>query len=322
MLKAKNISKTYPGEDYGAVIDVSLNLAENEILALVGMSGSGKSTMLQIIAGLMKPDQGSIQFKDEHLVNPEEQLIAGHPKIKIVFQDFQLKPNMTVEENVRYKLLQFDKVYQTERTEELLSLCNLSEFASRKPKELSGGQKQRLSIARALADDPELLLMDEPFSNLDPITKQNLLIELVDIVKSEGLGLIFVTHDTRDAMLIADRVAFLSEGELIQNDTTRQTYNHPINLDIAQFFGRVNDVSEVTNEPNAYVRAEWLRLGDGFDFQFEVCIQKLIFLGDQYLLETIDEKTKEHYILFSREDMAAHQGKVLVGFNASEVLKF
>lgn len=321
MLEAKNISKTYPGEDYGAVIDVSLRLAENQILALVGKSGSGKSTMLQIIAGLMKPDQGSIAFKGALLENPEEQLIAGHHKIKVVFQDFQLKPNMTVEENVRYMLLQFDKAYQTERTEELLSLCNLSGYGTKKPKELSGGQKQRLSIARALADDPELLLMDEPFSNLDPLTKQDLLIELVDIVKSEGLGLIFVTHDTRDAMLIADQVAFLSGGELIQKDTTKQMYNHPFNLDIAKFFGRVNSVSEVTNEPNTYVRAESLRLGESFVFQFEVLIQKSVFLGDQYMLETIDDNTKCQYFLYSSEDMVTHQ-KVLIGFNASDILRF
>lgn len=322
MLKAENISKTYPGEDYGAVNNVSLSVGKNEIMALVGKSGSGKSTMLQIIAGLMKPDEGSIHFKDEILENPEEQLIAGHPSIKMVFQDFQLKPNMTVEENVRYKLLQFDKTYQSERTIELLGLCNLSEFATRKPKELSGGQKQRLSIARALADDPELLLMDEPFSNLDPLTKQDLLIELIDIVKSEDLGLVFVTHDTRDAMLIADKVGFLSEGELIQNDTAEQLYNQPLNLDIAKFFGRVNDVRGVTKEPNTYVRAESLKLGTDFDFQIQVRLQKSVFLGIHFMLELVHEETSSRYFLYSEKDLGEQQEKVLVGFNAVDILSF
>jgi len=322
MLEVKNISKTYPGEDYGAVNKVSLSMNENEIVALVGKSGSGKSTMLQIIAGLMKPDEGEIVFKGQALENPEEQLIAGHPKIKVVFQDFQLKPNMTVAENVRYKLLQFDKAYQTNRTRELLDLCNLSAFATRKPRELSGGQKQRLSIARALADDPELLLMDEPFSNLDPLTKQDLLIELVEIVKSEGLGLIFVTHDTKDALLIADRIAFLSEGMLIQNDTTTNIYRSPVNLEVAKFFSHMNDVSHITKEENSYLRAECLRTGRGFEYEFQVTVRRSIFLGNTYLVEAHDVELDGQYLFYANENSDSVKGKVSIGFNASDVLRF
>lgn len=322
MLEVRNISKTYPGEDYGAVNQVSLDVKENEIVALVGKSGSGKSTMLQIIAGLMKPDSGQVLFKGEPLEDPEEQLIAGHEKIKVVFQDFQLKPNMTVEENVRYKLLQFDKAYQAERTAELLELCNLIEFAKRKPKELSGGQKQRLSIARALADDPELLLMDEPFSNLDPLTKQELLLELVDIVKSEGLALIFVTHDTRDALLVSNSIAFLADGSLIQNDTTQAVYSKPLTLDVARFFGRLNDVSAVLNEPNTYVRAEAFGQGDGFDFSFEVDLVKSIFLGHEYLIEATKEDTENQYFLYNSDEISSETTRLSIGFNAIDVLRF
>lgn len=299
MLEAKNISKTYPGEDYGAVNNVSLSVGANEIVALVGKSGSGKSTMLQVIAGLMKPDSGEVIFQGEVLENPEEQLIAGHPKIKMVFQDFQLKPNMTVEENIRYKLLQFDKTYQTDRTAELLALCNLSDFDKRKPKELSGGQKQRLSIARALADDPELLLMDEPFSNLDPLSKQELLMELIEIVKSESLGLIFVTHDTKDAMLLAGRIAFLSDGELIQNDKAENIYRHPQTLDIAQFFGRLNDVSHLVGKPNTYIRAEHVIISNESNYQLKLKVTKSIFLGDVYLNEGLDFATEDKFLFYS-----------------------
>ncbi len=322
MLEVRNISKTYTGEDYGAVNKASLNVVKNEIMALVGKSGSGKSTMLQIIAGLMKPDKGEIIFKGEILENPEEQLIAGHPKIKVVFQDFQLKPNMTVEENVRYKLLQFDKAYQVDRTKELLDLCNLSEFATRKPRELSGGQKQRLSIARALADDPELLLMDEPFSNLDPLTKQDLLIELVEIVKSEGLGLIFVTHDTRDALLIADSIAFLSEGVLIQNDTAVNVYKSPINLEVAKFFSHMNDVSHITKETNSFVRAEFLRLGKGFEHEFQVSVRRSIFLGSIYLVEANDVELDGQYLFYTSENLDLSKSNISIGFNAKDVLRF
>lgn len=322
MLKVRNISKTYPGEDYGAVNNVSLDLIENEIVALVGKSGSGKSTMLQIIAGLMKADEGEVIFRGEVLENPDEQLIAGHSKIKVVFQDFQLKPNMTVEENVRYKLLQFDDVYQAERTSELLDLCNLSELAKRRPRELSGGQKQRLSIARALADDPELLLMDEPFSNLDPLTKQELLIELVEIVKSEGIGLIFVTHDTRDAMLIADRIAFLSGGELIQNDTVENIYKTPVNLEVAKFFSRINKVSHITGMPNSFVRAESLMPGKSFDYQVQVNLNRLIFLGDRYLIEADDMMSEHQYFFYTHDDFGYETKNLSIGFSASDVLRF
>ncbi len=322
MLEVKNISKTYSGESYKAVNDVTLSVNKNEIMALVGMSGSGKSTMLQIIAGLMKPDQGEVIFKGDVLGNPDEQLIAGHPKIKVVFQDFQLKPNMTVEENVRYKLLQFDKTYQVARTAELLKLCNLAGLEARKPKELSGGQKQRLSIARALADDPELLLMDEPFSNLDPLSKQGLLLELVEIINAEDLGLVFVTHDTRDAMLVADRIVFLTDGRLIQNDTTKNVYQKPVNLDVAEFFGRVNSVSTFTGEPQTYVRAESIQLGSSHDYNLTVQIIKSIFLGNEYLLEAVDKATEKRLFLFSNSSAIEAGSSLEIGFDASDMLRF
>lgn len=320
MLEALDISKTYPGADLGAVNEVSFNVADNEILVLVGKSGSGKSTILQIVAGLMKPDNGKVLFSGVTLENPDEQLIAGHKDIKMVFQDFQLKPNMTVDENVRYMLLQFDKEYQKDRTEELLNLCGISELGKRKPNELSGGQRQRLSIACALAEEPKLLLMDEPFSNLDPITKQGLLMELVDIIKSEALSLIFVTHDTRDAMLVADRIAFLSEGRLIQNDTAINIYTKPLTIEIAGFFGRINEVSEVTGIENTYVRAEDILIDNTSDGLLLKPIRS-IFLGNSYLHECLSEKTGKHFFLYARNMLGQEGNGIHIQFNTNSVLQ-
>ncbi|MFY0592290.1 ABC transporter ATP-binding protein [Roseivirga sp.] len=321
MLEVVNISKTYSGEDLGAVNDVSFSLGENQVLALIGKSGSGKSTILQMIAGLMKPDSGHVSFSGEELENPDEQLIAGHSDIKIVFQDFQLKPNMTVEENVKYVLLQFDKQFQEERTAELLQLCGIGELAKRKPNELSGGQLQRLSIASVLAEEPKLLLMDEPFSNLDPLTKENLLIELVDIIKSEALSLIFVTHDTRDAMWIADRMAFLSEGSLIQIDAVQNIYNAPINLEIAGFFGRVNAISDVNREKISYIRAEDCRINEP-DQGIGVVVSKSVFLGHQYFNEAINSTNGETIHFYSKNKLKANEETVFLTFDEDKILHF
>ena len=129
MLSVKHITKTYPGEDYGAVKDISFNLGMNEILTIVGRSGSGKSTLLQMLAGLMKSDSGEILFHGSVLENPEEQLVAGHPKIKMVFQDYKVKIGMTVEENIKYMLLNYHEDYRSARTSELLSLTGLESFS-------------------------------------------------------------------------------------------------------------------------------------------------------------------------------------------------
>lgn len=321
MLEVVDIAKTYPGADLGAVSYVSFKVRDNEVLALVGKSGSGKSTVLQIVAGLMRPDSGHVMFGGEVLENPEEQLIAGHKDIKMVFQDFQLKPNMTVSENVRYMLLQFDKDFQRDRTLELLDLCGIAELGNRKPSELSGGQRQRLSIACALAEEPKLLLMDEPFSNLDPITKQGLLIELVDIIKSEELSLIFVTHDTRDAMLVADKIAFLSGGELTQNDTVINIYQKPLTIEVAGFFGRINDVSEVTSSQNTYVRAEKMLVTND-TLGLRVKLIKSIFQGQNYLHECQSEKSGKHFFLYSSDKLTDQKNGIHLQFSPQDVLRF
>lgn len=280
MLKVQNLYKSYPEENLGAVIDVSFDLGRGEVLSIVGKSGSGKSTLLRMLAGLMKPDEGTILFADEPLENPEEQLIPGHEKIKMVFQDFKVKPNMSVLENIRYELLQYTEEYKSERSQELLDLCNLSKFAHKKPHELSGGQQQRLSLARALAHDPELLLMDEPFSNLDPPQKVELMEEVVEIIKSQDLSVILVSHDTQDALLYSDRVAFMDEGRMVQIDKPEIIYSNPINLKVAQFFGRINIFE--WKGTSVYFRVEDMNLSKS-DEGLEVKVLSSHFFGEKYL---------------------------------------
>ena len=302
MLQVRNISKTYPGENLGAVKGVSFNVDKGEIVSIIGQSGCGKTTLLQILAGLMKPDNGTVSINGEFLLNPEEQLIAGHSDIKMVFQNYDLKPNMTVEENIGYMLLEYESTYKAEKTNQLLSLCGLEDFRKGQPRELSGGQQQRLSLARALADEPDLLLMDEPFSNIDPISKRNLLLEIERITKELDVAIVFVSHDTQDALMISDRVGFMKDGHLIEMNTPQALYHAPNNLSAAKFLGVLNqfDFQELfslgikdlpPNKSIAVIRAEALALNTEGDHK--VIIKECKFLGPNYLVRSLSQSGTE-----------------------------
>jgi ABC-type Fe3+/spermidine/putrescine transport system ATPase subunit len=239
-LELKSISKTYSNNEKPAIKGLAFSMEEGEIISFVGASGSGKSTLLKLIGGFISQDEGTIYFKGKALAKPEDKLITGEEGIKMVFQDLKLMPNHTVAENVKYPLLKYNRAYQIERTAELLTICGLVEYKDRLPKELSGGQQQRLALAKTLAEDPELLLMDEPFSNLDPLVKKRLIKEVIEIVKSQGLSLILVTHDTEDALMISDRIGFMDKGKLLKLDSPKHIYNQPNQLIVAEFFGNVN----------------------------------------------------------------------------------
>lgn len=301
LLFVHKVSKAYPGESLGAVNEVSFTMKPGEILSFVGESGSGKSTLLRMLAGLLRPDKGEISFQGTPLEDPEEQLIAGNPAIKMVFQDFDLMPNMTVSENLRYPLLTYNKEYTNDRVTELLNLCGIQDLAKKLPRELSGGQQQRVALARALADEPELLLMDEPFSQLDPVNTAQLLREVLRILKVAQVGLVFVTHDTRDALMISDRVGFLKEGNLMQVGSPAELYRKPKSEDIARFFGPINIFSSETvqvhlpelsdrltgkNVVSIGIRAEDVELSPSEGrLRLKVNTHEIFFYGDHFSVE-------------------------------------
>jgi iron(III) transport system ATP-binding protein len=337
LLSVYKISKAYPGESLGAVNQVSLDMKAGEIMSFVGESGSGKSTLLRMLAGLLKPDEGQITFQGSALENPEEQLIAGNPAIKMVFQDFELMPNMTVAENLKYPLLAYDKAYAEERVQELMSLCSISSLATKLPRELSGGQQQRVALARALADEPELLLMDEPFSQLDPVNKSQLLREILQILKTARVGLIFVTHDTRDALMISDRIGFLQQGKLVQMGTSTELYSSPENLDIARFFGAVNvfdrDVlkqylpglwAKLDDEKlkSVGVRAEDVLPGEQAGMPaVAVKIEKEYFMGDHYLVEA-EAAWGGRVTFYAHAPTKTQQNELQMSFSMESLLYF
>ncbi len=173
LLQVNYVSKTYPGRASAAVYNLSLQVRQGELLAIVGASGSGKTTLLKLIAGLEETDEGGIFLHEQKVTGPSGQLIPGHPKIKMVFQDNKLFPNITVYDNIQHSLRMYHTSYQQQRITQVLELAKLTHLQHKYPRELSGGEAQRATLARALADEPELLLLDEPFSHLDiPLKRQ------------------------------------------------------------------------------------------------------------------------------------------------------
>jgi ABC-type Fe3+/spermidine/putrescine transport system ATPase subunit len=317
MLEVIDLYKKYPEETLGAVNGISFEMKKGEVVSLVGHSGSGKTTLLRMIAGLIQVDAGTIKYEGELLLDPVEQLIPGHDKIKLVHQDYQLKPNMTVWENIKYQLLLYDKVFQEERALELLNICKLFEFKEKNPDELSGGQQQRLAIARDLSEDPEILLLDEPFSNLDPVTKEDILLDLLEIVKVENIGVLLVTHDTTDALKVSNRVGYISAGQLQQLDTPQSIYQHPQSLSIGQFFGRINGIA--LGEETLFVRAENLNAYEGLDHEIEVQVIASTFIGKEYLIQ--GDYNKEVVWFYAKNEYLNGE-KVPLGFNEADILSF
>jgi len=241
LLSLQGIDKKYGQSEQFAVKNISFAVEEGEILALVGESGSGKTTLLRLIAGLEHPDAGVIMLSDDKIVEGSRSLRANKREIGLVFQDYALFPHLNILDNVKFGLPK-SLSNRDERAREVLQLVNLKENDQKFPHQLSGGQQQRVALARAIAPNPKILLMDEPFSNLDAMLKDQVREEIRQIIKKTGITSIFVTHDTRDALSTADRIAILHEGSLQQIDHPRKLYEHPINPYVANFFGKQNQI--------------------------------------------------------------------------------
>jgi ABC-type Fe3+/spermidine/putrescine transport system ATPase subunit len=238
MFAIEGVSKSYDG--ISIVKNVSLYCEKGSFNTLIGPSGAGKTTLLKLMAGLLPPDHGTLKLGGEVLEPQVDKLVPGYEEIQIVHQDYQLKANMSVRENLNYALLGYDPEYKQQRVEQLIELCRLDTLVDREPYQLSGGQKQRVAIARALATEPEVILMDEPFSNLDPITKNELLQESREIAHKSDTTIILVTHDTRDALEAADQLHVLIDGSIQQQGTPVYVYSNPKTPQIANLIGYMN----------------------------------------------------------------------------------
>ncbi|RXT28425.1 polyamine ABC transporter ATP-binding protein [Rhizobium leguminosarum] len=232
----KNVTKRFG--DFTAVDDLSLKIYHREFFALLGASGCGKSTLLRMLAGFEQPTSGEIVLDGTDM--------AGTPPYKrpvnMMFQSYALFPHMTVEKNIAFGLRQdgMSKDEMAERVSQMLKLVKLEQFASRKPNQLSGGQRQRVALARSLAKRPKVLLLDEPLGALDKKLREETQFELMDLQQNLGLTFVVVTHDQEEAMTMADRIAVMSHGKVVQVATPAEIYEAPNSRFVADFIGDVN----------------------------------------------------------------------------------
>jgi len=217
-------------------------MQEGEILSLLGPSGCGKTTILRMIAGLVNPDSGSIEIGGRMLYDGKRAMPVEERSLGMVFQDYALWPHMTVAQNVAFglRLRHIPHAKVTHRVQDLLALVNLPDFGKRYPYQLSGGQQQRVAVARALATEPRVILLDEPLSSLDAALRESMSTELVQLFKRLKMTAINVTHDQNEAMLMSDRILILRDGQIQQIGAPQQLYLNPANRFVASFIGAAN----------------------------------------------------------------------------------
>jgi len=239
-LTLHDLSARYPGQPHPALNQVSLTLAAGEIGALIGPSGCGKTTLLRAIAGLEQAETGSIALDGQTISNQRRHIPVEHRKIGMVFQDYALFPHLNVRRNVAFGLHRLAANARRQRVNEVLALVGLHDLDARYPHQLSGGQQQRVALARALAPKPHLLLLDEPFSNLDADLRARLAHEVRGILKAEGTTALFVTHDQLEAFALGDTVGVMHEGHLHQWADAHTLYHRPATRFVAEFIGQAS----------------------------------------------------------------------------------
>ena len=235
-IEVKNLVKTY-GDVY-ALKNVDLNIADGEYFVLLGPSGGGKTTLLRSIGGFIRPDSGSVDIKGKNVDN----LPPDKRPTSMVFQGFALFPHMSVSENIGYglKLQSIEKDIIETKVSRMMDLVGLTGLSKRKPHELSGGQQQRVQLARALILENDVLLLDEPLSALDAQLRKDMCIELKRLQKTVGISFVHVTHNQEEAMSVADRIAIIADGEMIEQGTPKEIYSNPRKKFTAEFIGEKN----------------------------------------------------------------------------------
>jgi iron(III) transport system ATP-binding protein len=259
-VSVRGLTKRYG--DVAAVEDLSLEVKPGELVSLLGPSGCGKTTTLRLVAGFLTPEAGEIWIGDRRLSSPGTVVPPERRRMAMIFQSYALWPHMTVAQNVAYGLRFKPGIPRTDRdrrVREMLRVVQLAGFEARYPGELSGGQQQRVAVARALVVEPEILLLDEPLSNLDANLREEMRFEIRRLHEAFGITTLYVTHDQAEAMVISDRIAVLERGRVAQLGTGDDLFDRPRTRFVAEFIGRTNLVEGVAVAPDTVVRGD-LRL--------------------------------------------------------------
>ncbi len=296
VLELDGLRKVYDGTD--VIRDLTLSVRDGELLTLLGPSGCGKTTTLRLIAGLERPDAGAVRLDGEP-VSGDGFAAPEDRDVGVVFQEFALFPHLSARENIAFGIEDRDAPDRAARVDELLDLVGLEAHEDKPPEELSGGQQQRVALARSLAPEPSLLLLDEPFSNLDVDTRVRMREEVREILKAAGVTAISVTHDQEEAMSISDRVAVMSEGRIEQVGTPEAVFQQPKSRFVAGFLGHASFVAgEVRDDRVA------TDLGD-------IPLQRVNGLTDDYRGSAIDLMVRPDDIRATVADPEAANGEVI-----------
>lgn len=279
MLAVKNISFSYDNQPN--LHSISFGLTKGKNLALIGESGCGKSTLLKLLYGLYDLEEGQIFWNETEVLGPKFHLIPGMPFMKYLAQDFDLMPFITVAENVGKYLSNFFPEEKQSRIAELLEIVEMTQYADVKAKLLSGGQMQRVALARVLALEPEVLLLDEPYSHIDNFRKNSLRRKLFAYLKEQNITCIVATHDSTDVLAFADEVAIMREGKIIESGIPKFIYENPKNNYVASLFGDVNEI-EISGKLQ-FVYPHQFKVSISSDLKVEVI--NSYFRGSHYLIE-------------------------------------
>lgn len=268
MLSVEGIGKKK--SDSFTLRNITFRQERGQHIAIAGETGSGKSTLLKIIAGLVQPDEGRVIYEGERVLGPDEQLIAGHPRIAFLSQHFELRNNYWV-----YEILEYANKLSDEEAKEIFHICQIDHLLRRRTTELSGGEKQRIATARLLVNSPSLLLLDEPYSNLDMIHKQTMKKLLNDISEKLGISSILVSHEPTDILSWADHLMLLKDGEIVQQGRPQDLYRNPINEYAAGLLGKYYLIPD----QHVIIRPENIHVADS---GIDAVIKRKIFLGSYY----------------------------------------
>tara|TARA_Y100001934_G_C12302555_1_gene750687 strand:+ start:412 stop:1386 length:975 start_codon:yes stop_codon:yes gene_type:complete len=286
MLQVKNLSFGYT--DNPVLKDINFTVKSGENLAIIGESGSGKSTILKLIFGEYDLEHGQVFWKNTEILGPKHNLVVGYDFMKYVTQEFDLMPYTSVANNIGKHLSRFYPEEKEKRTQELITIVELDNFAQTKVKNLSGGQKQRVALARALAKEPEILLLDEPFSHIDNFKKQSLRRNVFNYLKEKNIACVVATHDKNDVLGFADEMLVLHNKKIIAKDTPQNLYKNPKLPLIASFFEEFNSVN------NTIYYAHQLKIVDHSDLK--AIVKQSYFNGNSWLVEAL---YNEHLIYIS-----------------------
>ncbi len=294
IIELQNVSKIYQNNPLAGVQSVSLSIPEGLVTVISGESGSGKSTLLKLISGLMSPDSGVVLYKNEPVMGPESRLIPGHDAMKTVAQDFNLNIYARVYDNIAGLLSNTNLKEKQQKTFEVMEFLKIDHLAQKRAVDLSGGEQQRVAIARAIITGPEVLLLDEPFSQVDSILKNELRADIKRMSRYLGITVILVSHDPLDGLSLADKMIVLRNGQVLEEGVPSYLYNSPGCLYTAQLLSNCNvlsseDASEIgiyTTKDTVAVYAEWVQL-DRSDASLAFTVKDYFFKGfyEELLLE-------------------------------------